>query len=72
MIIVFGLNKIEVLSLHLQFKNLNRVALNLMGDLANVSLKHLKHNDLVYVSGVLSSYHKTSSSGERCILYQVW
>lgn len=29
-------------------KNMNRVTLQLEGELANVSLKHLKHSDLVY------------------------
>jgi len=51
--------------------NLYRVALQLKGELANVGLKHLKHNDLVYVSGFLKSYHKVSSSGDRNIVYQV-
>ena len=51
--------------------NLYRVALQLKGELANVGLKHLKHNDLVYVSGSLKSYHKVSSSGDRNIVYQV-
>ncbi|RLN39331.1 protein OSB1, mitochondrial-like isoform X2 [Panicum miliaceum] len=49
-----------------------RVTLQLKGELANVSLKHLKHNDLVYVSGHLSSYHKVSPSGERYILYKIY
>ncbi|KAK8444620.1 hypothetical protein SEVIR_9G167100v4 [Setaria viridis] len=52
-------------------KNLNRVTLQLMGQLANVGLKHLKHNDLVYVSGFLKFYHKVSPSGERNIFYQI-
>jgi len=52
-------------------KNLNRVKLQLNGELANVSLKHLKRNDLVYVSGRLGSYHKVSPSGERYIFYKV-
>lgn len=52
-------------------KHLNRVTLNLKGELANVSLKHLKHNDLVYVSGLLGSYHKVDPSGERYIFYKV-
>ena len=51
--------------------NLYRVALQLKGELANVGLKHLKHNDLVYVSGLLKSYHKVSPSGDRNIVYQV-
>ena len=51
--------------------NLYRVALQLKGELANVGLKHLKHNDLVYVSGFLKSYHKVSPSGDRNIVYQV-
>lgn len=48
------------------------VTLQLNGDLANVCLKHLKHNDLVYVSGILSSYHKVRASGERCIFYKIY
>jgi hypothetical protein len=52
-------------------KNLNRVTLQLKGQLANIGLKHLKHSELVYVSGLLKSYHKVSPSGERSILYKV-
>jgi hypothetical protein len=51
--------------------NLNRVTLQLNGNLANVCLKHLKHNDLVYVSGLLNSYGKVSETGERYIYYKV-
>ncbi|OEL30184.1 Protein OSB1, mitochondrial [Dichanthelium oligosanthes] len=51
--------------------NLDRVALKLKGELANVGLKHLKHNDFVYVSGFLKSYHKVSPSGDRNIVYQI-
>ncbi|CAN6273458.1 unnamed protein product [Urochloa humidicola] len=47
------------------------VTLQLKGELANVGLKHLKHNDLVYVSGFLRSYHKVSPSGDRNIFYQI-
>ncbi|CAL4943209.1 unnamed protein product [Urochloa decumbens] len=47
------------------------VTLQLKGELANVGLKHLKHNDLVYVSGFLRSYHKVSPSGDRYIFYQI-
>ncbi|RLN15683.1 protein OSB1, mitochondrial-like isoform X2 [Panicum miliaceum] len=53
-------------------KNLYRVTLQLKGELANVGLKHLKHNDLVYVSGFLKSYHKVSPSGDRNIVYQLY
>ncbi|XP_040377904.1 protein OSB1, mitochondrial-like [Oryza brachyantha] len=48
-----------------------RVTLNLEGELAKVSLKHLKQNDLVYVSGILSSYHKVDPCGEKHIVYKV-
>uniref|UniRef100_A0ACD5ZY97 Uncharacterized protein n=1 Tax=Avena sativa TaxID=4498 RepID=A0ACD5ZY97_AVESA len=48
------------------------VALQLNGDLANVCLKHLKHNDLVYVSGCLYSYAKVSETGERYIYYKIY
>ncbi|XP_062211802.1 protein OSB4, chloroplastic-like [Phragmites australis] len=48
------------------------VTLHLKGELANVSLKHLKHNDLVYVSGFLSSYHRVIPSGERYISYKIY
>ncbi|XP_066336046.1 protein OSB1, mitochondrial-like isoform X2 [Miscanthus floridulus] len=48
------------------------VTLQLNGELANVSLKHLKRNDLVYVSGCLGSYHKVSPSGERYIFYKIY
>jgi len=48
------------------------VTLELKGELANVSLKHLKRNDLVYVSGRLGSYHKVSPSGERYIFYKIF
>ncbi|XP_024312663.1 protein OSB1, mitochondrial isoform X2 [Brachypodium distachyon] len=41
------------------------------GDLANVGLKYLKHDDLVYVYGFLSSYHKVSPRGERHIFYKI-
>ncbi|CAN6310187.1 unnamed protein product [Urochloa humidicola] len=47
------------------------VALQFKGELANVGLKHLKHNDLVYVSGFLKSYHKISPSGNRNVVYQI-
>lgn len=53
-------------------KDLNRVTLQLNGEMANVSLKYLKHNDLVYVSGLLGSYHKVSPSGERHIFYKIY
>ncbi|CAL4917912.1 unnamed protein product [Urochloa decumbens] len=51
--------------------NLYRVTLQLKGELAKVGLKHLKHNDLVYVSGFLGSFHKVSPSGDRYIFYQI-
>nr|ACG33025.1 hypothetical protein [Zea mays] len=51
--------------------NIN-VTLQLNGELANVGLKHLKHDDLVYVSGHLGSYHKVSPSGERHIVYKIY
>ncbi|CAN6232434.1 unnamed protein product [Urochloa humidicola] len=47
------------------------VTLQLKRKLANVGLKHLKHNDLIYVSGFLRSYHKISPSGDRNIFYQI-
>ncbi|XP_051179471.1 protein OSB1, mitochondrial [Lolium perenne] len=47
------------------------VTLQLDGNLANVCLKHLKHNDLVYVSGFLNSYAKFSETGERDIYYKI-
>ncbi|CAO2039625.1 unnamed protein product [Urochloa humidicola] len=47
------------------------VTLQLKGELANVGLKHLKHNDLIYVSGFLRSYHKISPSVDRNIFYQI-
>ncbi len=50
---------------------LNSVTLNLQGELAHVSLKHLKQNDLVYVSGLLNSYHKVDPSGEKHTFYKV-
>nr|CAB3498572.1 unnamed protein product [Digitaria exilis] len=46
-------------------KNLNRVTLQLKGQLANVSLKHLKLNDLVFVSGFLESYQRVNPYGDR-------
>jgi len=52
-------------------KNLYSVALQLKGELANVGLRYLKYNDLVYVSGLLKSYHKVSPSGDRNIVYQL-
>ncbi|XP_052148662.1 protein OSB1, mitochondrial-like isoform X1 [Oryza glaberrima] len=48
-----------------------RVTLNLQGELAHVSLKHLKQNDLVYVSGLLNSYHKVDPSGEKHTFYKI-
>ncbi|KAJ1294548.1 hypothetical protein BS78_01G153600 [Paspalum vaginatum] len=48
------------------------VTLQLKGELANASIKHLKHNDFVYVSGFLDSYHRVSPSGERCIVYKIY
>ncbi|KQK14201.1 hypothetical protein BRADI_1g14690v3 [Brachypodium distachyon] len=48
-----------------------QVTLNFSGDLANVGLKYLKHDDLVYVYGFLSSYHKVSPRGERHIFYKL-
>ncbi|CAN6287528.1 unnamed protein product [Urochloa humidicola] len=48
-----------------------QVTLQLKGELANVGLKHLKQNDLVYVSGFLKSYHRVSASGDRNIFYQI-
>uniref|UniRef100_A0ACD5X528 Uncharacterized protein n=1 Tax=Avena sativa TaxID=4498 RepID=A0ACD5X528_AVESA len=48
-----------------------KVTLQLKGDLANVCLKHLKYNDLVYVSGFLNSYGKVSETGERYIYYKI-
>ncbi|KAL6851532.1 hypothetical protein ACP4OV_020465 [Aristida adscensionis] len=47
------------------------VTLQLNGELADVGLKHLKCNDLVYVSGILGSYHKVSANGERYIFYKL-
>ncbi|TVU46150.1 hypothetical protein EJB05_05668, partial [Eragrostis curvula] len=48
------------------------VTLQLKGELANVSLKHLKYNDLVYVSGSLNSYQKVSASGQQHIFYKIF
>uniref|UniRef100_A0A0E0KGA2 Protein OSB1, mitochondrial n=1 Tax=Oryza punctata TaxID=4537 RepID=A0A0E0KGA2_ORYPU len=48
------------------------LTLQLKGELANVSLKHLKQNDLIYVSGFLASYHKVDGSGEKHIFYKVY
>ncbi|CAM0875882.1 unnamed protein product [Alopecurus aequalis] len=47
------------------------VTLQMKGELANVCLKHLKHDDLVYVSGFLNSYGKVSETGERYIYYKI-
>ncbi|KAM0884011.1 hypothetical protein ACQ4PT_031250 [Festuca glaucescens] len=47
------------------------VTLQLKGDLANVCLKHLKYNDLVYVSGSLNSYCKSGATGEWYIHYKI-
>uniref|UniRef100_A0A0D9VWD4 Single-stranded DNA-binding protein n=1 Tax=Leersia perrieri TaxID=77586 RepID=A0A0D9VWD4_9ORYZ len=46
------------------------VTLHFKGEMANVGLKHLKQNDLVYVSGTLDSYHKVDPSGEKHIFYK--
>lgn len=40
-------------------------------DLAQVSLRYLKPNDSVYVSGRLSSYEKIDANGKREILHRV-
>ncbi|KAL5218614.1 hypothetical protein ABZP36_019298 [Zizania latifolia] len=47
------------------------MTLQFKGKLANVSLMHLKQNDLVYVSGILKSYHKVHASGEQYVLYKI-
>ncbi|KAF8673916.1 hypothetical protein HU200_048364 [Digitaria exilis] len=47
------------------------VTLQLKGQLANVSLKHLKLNDLVFVSGFLESYQRVNPYGDRYILYKI-
>ncbi|XP_078430590.1 protein OSB1, mitochondrial-like [Wolffia australiana] len=48
-----------------------RIMVMVWGDLAEVSLKFLKPNDAIYVSGSLSSYEKPSSSGDLRIKYQI-
>ncbi|KAG8062746.1 hypothetical protein GUJ93_ZPchr0003g18321 [Zizania palustris] len=48
-----------------------RMLLQFKGKLANVSLMHLKQNDLVYVSGILKSYHKVDASGEQYVFYKI-
>uniref|UniRef100_A0ACD5W9N9 Uncharacterized protein n=1 Tax=Avena sativa TaxID=4498 RepID=A0ACD5W9N9_AVESA len=49
-----------------------QVTLQFSGDLANICLKHLKFDDLVYVYGVLGSYHKVCASGVRHISYKIF
>ncbi|KAK8941275.1 hypothetical protein KSP39_PZI010686 [Platanthera zijinensis] len=48
------------------------VCLRMKGELAQISLQHLKPNDFIYVSGILASHQKFDASGEMQISYTVY
>ncbi|KAK8968873.1 hypothetical protein KSP40_PGU004580 [Platanthera guangdongensis] len=48
------------------------VCLRMKGELAQISLQHLKPNDFIYVSGILASHQKFDASGEMQISYMVY
>ncbi|KAJ0980300.1 hypothetical protein J5N97_008555 [Dioscorea zingiberensis] len=48
-----------------------QILLEFKDKLAEISLKHLKPNDLIYVEGCLTSYEKVNASGSREIFHKV-
>ncbi|MQL78185.1 hypothetical protein Taro_010614 [Colocasia esculenta] len=48
-----------------------RILVQMWNELAKVSLKHLKANDFIYVSGHLSSYEKVYENGQKEIMHVV-
>ncbi|PKA54307.1 Protein OSB1, mitochondrial [Apostasia shenzhenica] len=48
-----------------------RIFLMMQGILAEISLKHLKPNDFIYISGSLGSYEMLNESGEPETFYKV-
>ncbi|KAM0951498.1 putative primosome PriB/single-strand DNA-binding, nucleic acid-binding protein [Dioscorea sansibarensis] len=48
-----------------------QILLEFKEKLAEISLKHLKPNDLIYVQGCLTSYEKVDASGSRGIFHKV-
>lgn len=49
----------------------NRISLKMWDEMAEISWKHLRPEDFVYVSGQLGSYEKASEGGQIRTYYEV-
>lgn len=49
----------------------DRILLKVQGEMAEMCFKHLKENDLVYVSGRLFTSTKADENGSLRLLYKV-
>nr|DAD40521.1 TPA_asm: hypothetical protein HUJ06_014844 [Nelumbo nucifera] len=50
---------------------MNRILLSMWDKMGETSYKHLRRNDLIYVSGQLGSYKKVDANGELKMYYKV-
>ncbi|XAR61837.1 hypothetical protein NMG60_11016361 [Bertholletia excelsa] len=48
-----------------------KILLKMWGEMAHISIKHLKENDSIYVSGHLQSYRKVGEDGKLSMHYEV-
>ncbi|XP_055835676.1 protein OSB1, mitochondrial-like [Solanum dulcamara] len=67
----FGVHTLLSVSASSQFRPSFKVMLKMWGEMAEVSMEHLKSNDLVYVWGHLGSYTKIDENGKHKKRYQV-
>lgn len=67
----FGVYTLLSVSASSQFRPSFKVMLKMWGAMAEVSMEHLKWNDLVYVCGQLGSYTKTDKNGKHKMRFQV-
>ncbi|RAL47295.1 hypothetical protein DM860_013260 [Cuscuta australis] len=67
----FGLHTFLNVSTSSACKNPFKIKLKMWGDVAELSLKHLRQNDLIYVSGNLTSYVMTGHEGNPRLFHEV-
>ncbi|KAH0680485.1 hypothetical protein KY285_021512 [Solanum tuberosum] len=67
----FGVHTLLSVSGSSQSRPSFKVMLKMWDEMAEVSMEHLKSNDLVYVWGHLGSYTKTDENGKHKMRYQV-
>ncbi|WMV27501.1 hypothetical protein MTR67_020886 [Solanum verrucosum] len=68
----FGVHTLLSVSGSSQSRSSFKVMLKMWDEMAEVSMEHLKSNDLVYVWGHLGSYIKTDENGKHKMRYQVY